>query len=312
MANFDAWVPEEYGGTVITKLQQMSAVERWGRHEPMSTDTKHVPRSGGVAFGVVPKGVAYGEDSSTNDEILLTAKKLGAIVRIADEDLKDASQVVNIIQTKQLDWARSTAVGFDNASLAVTAAANSTTIPYTSVYKSIRTTRGSEYTADDNYTASATGAGITYDELSTVFGLVEDSNYWSDPDMVVIAHPSFRGGLRGVLDTAGAPIFNESSSGDAGGGQAGPVQTLFGTPIAWSLGAKTHATATGSPTGNPLLIVCNRQYLVVGDRSAPEYLLAGADTGAAFATDEALLKMRVRRGFAVGHEYAFSVFEWAA
>lgn len=310
-ATFEAWIPEIWGGAVITKIRAMSAVEQWARPEPMGTDTKHVPRSGGMSFaGAIAKGAAYPEDANTNDEVLLTARKLGTVLRVADEDLKDTSGVANIIQTKQLDWARSYAVGFDNATLGVTAVENGGTIPFTSLYKALTTTNAAtSYTANANRVQSATAVALTYANFSDTFGLVEESNFWADGDMVVIAHPYYRKGLRGILDTAGSPIFNESSAGMAGGGQGGPVDTLFGMPISWSLGAKTNATAADAPTGNPLLFVGNRQYLIRGERSGPEYMLAGADTGAAFLTDEALLKVRVRRGFAVAHEKAWAVLE---
>lgn len=307
---FEDWLPEEWGGAVVTKIRAISAVEALARHEPMSTDTKHVPRSGGMAFaGAIAKGAAYAEDASTNDDVLLTARKLGRVMRVADEDLKDAAQVANIIETKKLDWARAYAIGFDNSALGVTAAENGTTIPFTSLYAALRATNtDTSYTADDNWIESGAGVAPTYTNYSNLFGLVEDSNYWADSEMAVIAHPAFRKALRGVLDTQNNPIFNESTAGVAGGGQ-GVISTIFGMPIRWSLGAKTHATGVHAPTGNPLMFVGNAQYLIVGDRSGPESLVAGADTGAAFLTDEALLKLRARRGFAVGDENAWAVLE---
>lgn len=303
--SFDPWVPEEWGGAVITKIRAMSAVESYARREPMSTDVKHVPRSGGFAFqGAVAIGTAYTEVDATNDVVTLTARKLGAVLRVADEELKDAAQVANIIQTKQLDWARSYAVGFDNATLGVTASsANGTTVPYVSLYAALVA-----YNTASNRTQTGTG-GVTYANLSSSFALVEQSDYWADGEMVCIAHPAFRNSLRQIVDDQHRPIFNESSAGVAGGGQAGPVGTLFGLPVVWSLGAKTNATASDTPGGNPLLFVGNRNYMIMGDRSGPEYMLAGADSGPAFLTDEALLKVRVRRGFAVGRPDAWSVLE---
>lgn len=307
---FESWLPEEWGGQVLTKVRAISAIERYARREVMTTDTKHVPRSGGMSFqGAIAKGAAYPEDSNTNDEVLLTARKLGDVLRVADEDLKDGAQVADILTTKKLDWARSYAIGFDHSCLGVTAAENGGTIPFTSLYKSLRTTNAAtSYTADANRILSANAVALTYDNFSDVFGLVEDSNFWADGEMVVIAHPYFRKGMRGIKDTAGNPIFNESSNGTAGGAQ-GTIDTLFGMPVAWSLGAKTHATATDAPTGNPLLFIGNRNYLIRGDRSGPESMVAGADSGPAFLTDEALLKVRARRGFATGHEKAWAVLE---
>lgn len=307
---FEDWIPEEWQGPVITQVAAMSAVEGLARSVPMGTDTKHIPRSAGLAFaGAVAKGAAYGEATGTNDEILLTARKFGQVVRIADEDIKDTSGLVDLVSTKQSEWARGHAIGFDNACLAVTAAENGGTIPFTSLYKALRTTNAATgYTADDNHILSAVGATNpppTYDDYNSLFALVEQGDFWADGSMVVIAHPFFRQGLRGLKDSAGNPIFLENQSQATGG----TTDILFGAPMRWSLGAKTHATATSAPTGNPLMFVGNRDYLVKGDRSGPEYMLAGADSGAAFLTDEALLKMRIRRGFAVAHEKAWAVLE---
>jgi HK97 family phage major capsid protein len=305
--SFDAWIPEEWGGSVITKIRATSAVESYARREPMGSDVKHVPRSGGMSFvGAVPISTAYTEDGATNDVVTLTARKLGKVLRVAEEELRDTAQVANIIQTKQLDWARSYAVGFDNATLAVTASsANTTTVPYVSLYAAL-----TAYNSASNVTQAGTGLGYT--DLSNTFAKVEQSNFWSDGEMVVIAHPGYRQVLRNILDSSNRPIFNESSAGFAGGGQGGPVDTLFGMPIAWSLGAKTSAVSTDTPTGHPLLFIGNRNYIILGDRSGPEYMLAGADSGPAFLTDEALLKVRIRRGFVTGQEAAWSVLEKTA
>lgn len=308
---FENWIPEEWGGAVITKIRALSAVEAVARREPMGTDTKHVPRSGGMSWqGGIAKGAAYPEDPSTNDDVLLTAIKLGTVLRVADEDLKDTAQVANIIQTKQLDWARTYAIGFDNATLGVTAASNGGTIPFTSLYKALTTANAAVgYTINANRIQSATATAVSYADVSNLFGLVEASNFWDDGSMVVIAHPSYRLKLRGILDSQNRPIFQESSNGTAGGGQGGPVDTVFGMPVRWSLGAKTNATSTDAPTGNALMFIGNRDYIIMGDRSGPEYMLAGADSGPAFLTDEALLKVRVRRGFAVANENAWAVLE---
>lgn len=304
---FESWIPEEYGGPVLTKVQQTSAVEALGRGIPMATDTRHVPRSGGMSFaGAIAKGAAYPEDANTNDEVLLTAIKFGTVLRVADEDLRDTTQVANIIQTKQLDWARGYAIGFDNACLGVTAAANGGTIPFTSVYKALTTTNAAvSYTANANRVQTAgTGANVTYAQISSLFAKLETSAFWSDADNIVIAHPTFKAQFRALLDSTGRPIFSEYGSL----GQEG-TSSLFGVPIRWSLGAKTHATATDAPTGNPLVILANRQFLFRGDRAGMEYNLAGADSGPAFLTDEALLKVRIRRGFVVANENAVAVLE---
>lgn len=300
---FEDWIPEEWDSQVIQRVQQVSVVESEAREYPMATDTRHIPRSAGVDVNGVAKGSAYGEDESVNDDVLLTAKKAGRAIRIADEDLQDSN--VAILEQKRVDWATSWAKYLDNACLAVTAAESGVTVPYTSVYKAIRTTNSdTSYTADANYVASATGGAVSYNNLSAVLGKVEVGDYWEEGLTLVIAHPSLREKLRNIKDDQNQPIFVRGQGGDAG-----TPDTLFGHRIRWSLGARTSATATHAPTGNPLVIVVNRDFLAIGKRSGPESRVAGPDTGAAFLTDEALLKMRARRAFALTHEKAAAVLE---
>lgn len=297
---FEDWIPEEWDSQVIQRVQQTSVVESEAKPYPMSTDTRHIPRSAGVDVNGVAKGGAYGEDESVNDDVLLTAKKAGRAIRIADEDLQDSN--VAILEQKRVDWATSWAKYLDNACLAVTAAESGVTVPYTSVYKAIRTTNADTgYTADTNYVATATGGVVTYDKLSAVLGKVEVGDYFDESLILIIAHPSLREKFRGVKDDQGDPIFVK--------GLAGTPDTLFGHRVRWSLGAKTSATAVHNPTGNPLLVVVNRDFLAIGKRSGPESRVAGPDTGVAFLTDEAILKMRARRAFALTHEKAAAVLE---
>lgn len=302
--NVDDWIPEEYSSEVIQRVNRMSVVERVARPWTMSTKTRSVPRSAGMDVEGIPNGGTYGEDASNNDEVILKARKMGKALRLDDEDIKD-STLVDVINTKKIDWGISFAKFYDQAALGCTGTENGTTILFTSLYKSLRTTNSeTSYTADANYVASASGSAVTYDNLSAVLGLVEESDYWDESSALVIAHPAYKAKLRGIKDSQGDPIFVAGQGGDRG-----TPSTLFGHEIAWSLGAKTHATNTSTPAGNPLLIVGNRDYLYKGVRSGPESFVAGADTGIGFLTDQAILKVRARRGFAVAHEKAFAVLE---
>lgn len=309
----DNWIPEEQGGPVLAKINATSVVEVEARQEPMSTLTKKVPRDGGVDFeGATQKGVAIAEDNGDVDNVLLTARKLARIVRLNDEDVEDTSGVANVIQRKQIGWATAYGIGFDNATLAVTAAENGTTVPFTSLYKVLRTTDatlpdGVTYNADTNLVQSATGASValTYPVLSSFTGKLEVGNYWSDPDMLIIAHPAFRMLFRGVVDDNGRPVFAENQAMASTGGER-----LFGVRIRWTAGAKTSAVSTNKPGGNPLLFLGNKEFLIKGNRSGPEYAVAGPNSGAGFTVDQTLLKFRTRRGFAVGHPAAWACFEY--
>ncbi|MEU1787108.1 phage major capsid protein [Streptomyces sparsogenes] len=293
---FEAWIPEEDSSEVIMRVNQVSAVEALASPEPMKSNTKSIPRSAGVGVGVVDKGSAYGEDTSTNDDIVLTAKKLGKAIRIAEEDIDDS--LANILATKMKDWATSYAKLIDNATLAVTAAVG-TGVPFESVYYTLsQTNSGLGYTANDNITLTGSG-GVKYDNLSSTLGDLEGGDYFDPSSVVVIAHPSFRAKFRGVKDDQGLPIFVQ--------GLAGTPDTLFTHPVRWSLGAKTSPTATDAPGGNPILVIVNRDYLRLGRRSGPESVFIDGRDGVSALTDESILKMRARRGFALGHPKAAAI-----
>jgi HK97 family phage major capsid protein len=310
--NVDQWVRDEYGGAVISRVRQVSAVEAVGRQEPMGTDVKIVNRAGDVGVAVTAKGSAYNEEQPTGDDIALTARKFTALIRIAEEDVADLSNsgVANYIQQKQLDWASSYAKMFDNACLGVNAASNGTTVPFTSVYRAATTADATVgYTANANVVDA--GPSVSYAELSSLVGRVETSNYYDPGNYVVIAHPAFLGELRGVLDTQNRPIFQDTQ-------QANGQATLFGLQIRFSLGAVVSATATRSQAvggavkgtaGNPLMIVAPKDQLIVGVRSGPEYAQISGWDGASAVTDEALIKMRARRGFSVGDPTSVAVLE---
>jgi HK97 family phage major capsid protein len=312
-ADFDAWIPEEYDSNVIRRVQQLSAVESLTTPIPMSTQTRSVPRSAGVAVGIVAKGGTYAEDTSANDDIVLSVQKFGEAMRIAEEDINDS--LADILATKQAEWATSYAKALDHACLGVSVAKGTSGCKFDSLYYTLtQADSNAGYSASANITQTATGAPqVTYANLSTVCGIYEQGDFYEEGSSVVIAHPKFKAQLRTVVDSQNRPIFNEGSTGMPGGGQGGPIDTLFGTyPIKWSLGARTHATVSQAPTGNPLLIVCNPSYMLFGVRSGPESVFIDGRSGVGALTDESILKMRSRRAFAVGHPAAFSILEQRA
>jgi HK97 family phage major capsid protein len=303
---FEDWIPVETGSTAIQALVRASVTERLGRPEAMASDTKQVPRSGNFAIAAVAKGAAYGETSGTNDYVELIARKAGGVLRVAEEDLLDSS--VDILSTKRNDAARNMAVFFDNATLGTSAAENGTTVLYTSVYKAVRTNETAvSYTADANYVSGS----ATYDKLSETFGNLEDSIWFDESQLFVAASPAFKESFRNIKDTQGNPIFSQAQ------GAEGTPDRLFGYPVNWTLGARVSGTNTQAPTGNPLLIVGNRDLLIKGMAKLsptiatpnPGFALQRANNGVGFLTDEALLKAAMRRGFKVGAAPAFAVFE---
>jgi HK97 family phage major capsid protein len=295
----EAWIPEEWETSkVVQSIVQMSAVEALASRIPMGSDTKHVPRTAGMSVAVVAKGGTYAEDTSLNDEVLLSAIKFGQAARIAEEDIDDS--VANIIDAKMIGWGKSYAKLIDNASLAVSAASNGTTVPFTSLYQLLNTTDATlSYTGGANITTASSSGAPTYSEFSTAIGLVESGDYFDPGSMYAIAHPAFRKSLRGVLDSQNRPIFVE--------GLSGTPDTVFGVPIRWSLGAKLAATATPTPTGRSLMCFVNPELMLLGVRSGPESIFIDGRDGLSALTDESILKMRARRGWAYGHPNGASI-----
>lgn len=303
-ASISNWIPIEWSPTAIQRVQSRSAVEAYGRGETMGSDTMRVLRSGGLTVGV---GSTYVSDSSSNDYVLLDSQPFTGQFIVAEDDLADADSVINTINVKATDWAANYANVFDNACLAVTGAGDgSSGTPFTSVYKAVRSNgsgASSSYTADANYLAWNGQASAGYDKFSDTLKLVETGQHWDMSRSLVIAHPTFRGSFRQTKDNNGMPVFVQ--------GVAGTPDTLFGVPVAWSLGAKTSPTVDIAPSGNPLLIVCgNTDLLVRGDRLGPRALIDQAR--AHDSTDQTALKLKVRKAFAVGHPAGFAVLEKTA
>jgi HK97 family phage major capsid protein len=312
------WIAVQAGDVAIQALLANSAVESNARPEPMATDTKQVPRSGDFAIGSVAKGAAYTETSGTQDYVQLIARKAGGVLRVAEEDLTDAGP--DILATKRIGAARNMALFFDNATLGTSGTENGTTILYTSVYKALRTTNAASgafaYTADARYVnGGALSAASAYITLSNALGLYEASDFYDESNGFVIAAPQFKAVLRNVVDANGRPIFNETAILDG-------IQrsTLFGMPVSWSLGARVSAVNTSRPTGNPFLVIGNRDFLIKGMANLspeiaspnPGFAIQRARTGVGFLTDEALMKAAMRRGFNIGTENAFVLVEKTA
>lgn len=309
--NIDDWIPIEYDSDVVQRVLTESAIEQHAVRVPMSSKTKSIPRSAGLT---VTAGTTYTDDASANDEVTITARRFIARVKIDEDDLADAETRMDVIGAKGLEWAISYADVFDHACLGCSGTENGTTVPFTSVYKTLRTTDTDvSYTADTNYltwdddliSLPASGAAGTslYEKLSALFKKVEITKYWSQADALVIAHPGWRDALRLCVDGQGRPIFTEGMKMPGNG----TPDMLFSTPIAWSRGAKVHATNTGSPTGPDLLFYVNRRYLRMGVRSGPETLTD--DARAQDDTDDYAIKFRSRRAFKLTHPLAAAVLE---
>lgn len=307
----EAWLRDEQGSDVIKRIEYYSVAENSLRSVPMAGATKTEPRMADMSVAVVAKGSAYGEDVATNDEVMLTAIKFGSALRIAEEDIDD--QIAALIENKKLSWASSFGVLFDNAVFGTSAAANGTTVPFTSIYRAVTTVDAAVgYTANANYASAI--ATLTYDVLSDLASKIEGSGYGA-PGNVFVAHPVVKGLIRKIKDSTGQPIFNEGNRRD------GDPDRLFGYPILWSQGAVVSATANANQAasiagagvkgtaGNPLIFFGNVDFAIVGKRSGVESVVIDGRDGLSALTDETILKVRARRAFVLGNVKAWAVLE---
>ncbi len=298
------WIPIEWDSEIIMRVLKASAIEATAQRHSMATSTKRILRQQGYSVSV---GKTYTRDDSDLDYVTLTARRFMGQSVLDEDDVADADMIVDTIAARAADWAVSYATALDNACIGVTASENGTTAPFTSVYKSLRTTDSdASYTADDHYVNYAGAASAAYDSFSEALRRVEVTDYWDENNALIIANPAFRDVLRRTKDNNGTPIFVQGQGADSG-----QPDRLFGVEIFWSRGAKTSPVVTASPGGNPLLVfVGNRDLMKLGVRSGPE---SRFDVSSAQdSVDEMAVKFRSRRGFKLGHQRAFSVLEKTA
>jgi HK97 family phage major capsid protein len=283
----NGYILEEQGSVVIQDLVANSAVERFARREAMASRTKSVPRFVGDAPVVVAEGAEIPASDPTLDEIVLTAKKYAQLMHISEEDVNDS--LVDTLGVYKREWASRWARKFDNACLGVSGVVDGAdAVPYLSLYSAINW----------NTNRIQTGGAMSYDDLNNALGIVEDSSKFDSANTVWMAHPKMLKEIRGMVKGNSDLVLPDPLAGTPG--------SLFGYPLVVSYGAAVSEAATDSPTGNPLLIVGNRQMLINGVRGGVESVVS---RDAEFARDGVVLKTRVRRGFAVADADAFAVVE---
>jgi len=289
----NGFIPEESGSVAVQATLANSVVESFARREVMNSRTKSVPRFVSDAPDVVAEGDTIPDAVATLDEVVLTAKKYAQIMNISEEDLGDS--LVDVLNTYKREWASRWARKFDNACLGVHVAADGNdTAPFTSVYRAV-----SPGAAGANLIQ--TGGALTFADVSNALGKVESSTYFDAANTVFIAHPKMIAELRN-METAGGNLVLPNPLGAQPG-------TLFGYPLVISYGAALSAAATDTPSGNPLLIVGNRNLMINGVRGPIE---SAVSRDAEFSKDGVLLKTRIRRAFAVAQADAFAIVEKTA
>lgn len=285
----NGFIPEEKGSVAIQATLANSVIEAYARREAMASRTKGVPRFVSDAPSVVAEGVDIPNSDTTLDEVVLTAKKYAQIFNISEEDLNDS--LVDTLNTYKREWASRWARKFDNACLAVDVVADGTdAAPFTSLYYKVAVD------AEDNILA--TSGALTFAKLSDAIGLAEQSTYFDAANTVIMVHPKMLAEIRKMETVGGNLVLPDPLAARPG--------SLFGYPLVVSYGAARSSVATDAPTGNPLLIVGNKNMLINGVRGGVESAIS---RDADFSKDGVLLKTRVRRGFAVAEASAFAIIE---
>ncbi len=288
----NGYILEEQGSNVIQDLIANSAVERFARREVMASRTKSVPRFKTDAPDIVAEGATIPEAVATLDEVVLTARKYAQIMHVSEEDLND--NLVDVLTSYKREWASRFARKFDNATLGVYAVeTGNDDAPYTSLLTAV----ANEAAANLIPTAGA----LSYEDINTALGLVEESAKFDAANTVWMAHPKMLKEIRGMIKGNNDLVLPDPLAGTPG--------SLFGYPLVVSYGAARSAAATDTPTGNALLICGNRNMLINGVRGGVESVVS---RDAEFAKDGVLLKTRIRRGFKVADASAFAIVEKTA
>lgn len=280
----NGWIPEPKSSEVLTKVYAESAVEAVARRITMTAPTVSVPRFESDGADIVAEHAEIPVQDATLDEVVLRAVKFANRFAISIEDQRDA--LVDVLNAKKLAWANSFARKLDNACLGVTADQSGTTVPFQSVYNA----------AEDAGNVTATAGDLEYEMLNDLFEALETGDY--NGNLVVIAHPAFKAAMRNLKDAAGDRVVSDP----LGAG----VPSIFGHELRFSTGARTSATPTDKPTGNPLLIIGNRDHMILGVRDGIESQVSDLPR---WETDEVELKMRARRAFTPATGEAFYVVE---
>lgn len=319
--DLEALIPIETSQEVIEKVKATSVMEAIAPPETMTSDTKQVPRFGGFTVASVAKGAEYGFSTNTQDMVDLIARKIGGAAKVAEEDLVDTITGEGTMRRYEGQAGSALAKTFDHACIGTTTAMNGTTSPFVSIYQTVTTeqdTPWGTYTANANRiqiprltTGSPTPVDTWLDGVADFLGLYEESDFYDEANTFLIASPQIKRIFRKIRNADDEPLFID-------GNRSGAGPTLFGvSDFRFSTGARTHATMTDTPTGNPLIIIGNRMALKRGLARTSAGMVPGnpgvqwqrAAQGIGFLSDEAIMKAMMRRAFVCTVPQAIAVLE---
>lgn len=311
------WLVEQRDSNVVKAFRKTSVVESEFRPITMTSNTVEIPRISDMTVAFIAKGAAYPEDQSSADVMSISAKKVGGVLRIAEEDVDD-DKLADYVDEKKTSAGSTYAKLIDNAALATNAAVNGVVVPYTSVYRALTTIDATTgYAANANHLAVEL-SDFGLDDVEALLGLVENGDYYNEDDLVWIAHGSFKGKFRGTSfkDTTGRSLlYNDVTTGGK------RFQRLLDIPIRFTPGARVTSTPSATPAagsgvkgtnGNPLLFLVQKDAAVFGRRKAFESVYVSGRDGTSMLTDEDLLKVRARIAAGVTIPGAHAVLELVA
>lgn len=310
------WLVEQRDSNVVKAFRRTSVVEAEFRTINMTANTVEIPRIEDMDVEFIAKGAAYPEDQSSADVISISAKKVGGVLRIAEEDVED-DKLADYVDEKKASAGSSFAKKVDNAALGTNAAINGVVVPFLSAYRSLTTADATtDYVANANHVAlTVAGTADVDDTFSEALGLLEDGDYFNEDDLVWMLNPRFRRIIRDVKDSTGRRIFlNDIVNGRA-------VPRLYDIPVRFTRGATvtttpqtnpTKATGVKGTTGNALAFLIQKNAAVFGRRKAFESVYIPGRDGTSALTDEDLLKVRARIASGVTIPGAHAVIELVA
>lgn len=288
------WQKIQYDPTLRTQQVQESAVLRVAAPLTMSGHSVEIPRH---LSGIVGGGSVLVEDTTDGSKVTMYSYQYNNKVQMDEADTEDA--YIDAINAYDFQFLNRLAVVHDNACLGVTGARSTVPTdnrPYNSLIKVLRTDdTDAGYAADDNVISGA----LTYDNLSNLLGILEDSDFGDPSQLVVIGHRGLRNNLRKIKDSQNNPIFQDAAANVLD-------ETLFGAPIVWTQGAVESSQYNAMSASNPkLLFIVNRSAIVNGQRIEPQsrFIPASINTTELAHT----LQHRARRGFVVTIPNAASV-----
>lgn len=321
VADISQWIPEEWGGALIERYRNTSAVDAAaGRREPMTTDIKKIPKDSDALVQFTATGGTYPVDTTAAQRVQLDAAKLTHLSAFNEEDLADASAFVNAMNAKKLDATSNLALLFDNACLAVTGAftTGSATVPYQSLYANITANAAGNHVELGSLYAGT--GGVQKQTRTAILNAltIAENSAWASEDLVWIASPAFRGYFRNLVSTGndGVNLFAGPMGGAPGNLAQSPVA---GYPVYYSRSARLSATATYAPTagaagvkgaaGNAIATLVPRRQLIIGDRAPLESQYSPPTNGIGMLSDTAYMKMRRRAAFILGEATSAAVIE---